>query len=75
MRAGDTFGATETTPVTLPGTAFAPVDTGDPMPEGRDAVIMVEDVVFGPDGSATIHQAASPWRMYARSGRISVPGR
>ena len=74
VRAGDTFGATETTPVTLPGTAFAPVDTGDPMPEGRDAVIMVEDVVFGPDGSATIHQAASPWQHVRQIGEDICAG-
>ncbi|MGQ0776409.1 MAG: molybdopterin biosynthesis protein [Pseudonocardiales bacterium] len=38
----DTAGASETSPVTL--TDFDVVDTGDPLPEGRDAVVMREHV-------------------------------
>lgn len=74
VRAGDTFGATETTPVTLPEAAFTPVDTGDPLPEGRDAVIMVEDIVFNPDGSATIHEAAAPWQHVRQIGEDICAG-
>lgn len=41
----DTFTASETTPALLKiGQAAIYVDTGDPMPEGFNAVIMIEDV-------------------------------
>ena len=39
----ETFGATETTPVTLKPDQFLALDTGDPIPKDKDAVIMVED--------------------------------
>ena len=38
LRAADTFGAGETTPVLLPREKYTVVDTGDPLPEGDDAV-------------------------------------
>ena len=60
LRAMDSFGATETTPITLGEDKFIAVDTGDPIPEGCDAVIMVEDIVKNDDGSITIHAAAAP---------------
>ncbi|MFH0822190.1 MAG: molybdopterin biosynthesis protein, partial [Pseudomonadota bacterium] len=41
----DTFGAAETRPKRLSVQAQAiAIDTGDPMPDGFDAVIMIEDV-------------------------------
>lgn len=45
VSAKETFGATETTPVTLKPDQFLVLDTGDPIPEDKDAVIMVEDIV------------------------------
>lgn len=42
VRAADTVGAAETTPVLLDD--FAVVDTGDPLPDGYDAVVMREHV-------------------------------
>ena len=44
LKAGLTFGAGETTPATLTSDQFIVVDTGDPVPEGCDAVVMIEDV-------------------------------
>ena len=44
VRAADTVGAGESTPLLLPETAFAVVDTGDPLPERFDAVVMREHV-------------------------------
>ena len=38
-----------------------PVDTGDPLPEGTDAVIMIEHVVVAGD-TIGIEQAVSPWQ-------------
>lgn len=60
VNAKDTFGATETTPVTLNANQYIVLDTGDPIPENCDAVIMVEDIVKNDDGSITIHAAAAP---------------
>ena len=62
VSAKETFGATETTPVTLKPDQFLVLDTGDPIPEDKDAVIMVEDIVKNGDGSITIHAAAAPWQ-------------
>lgn len=45
VRFTDTFGASERTPMKLRiGSGAVPVNTGDPMPDGFNAVIMIEDV-------------------------------
>ena len=72
--AKDTFGATETTPVTLSPEQFIVLDTGDPIPEDRDAVIMVEDIVKNADGSITIHAAAAPWQHIRQIGEDICAG-
>ncbi len=63
VRFMDTFGASETRPkrLTLPAQAVA-VDTGDPMPDGYDAVIMIEEVekIFGSE--LEILKPATPWQ-------------
>ena len=74
LHARDSFGATETTPVTLSKGQFAVVDTGDPIPEGCDAVIMVEDLVKNDDGSVTIHAAAAPWQHIRQIGEDICAG-
>ncbi|MGN0999308.1 MAG: molybdopterin biosynthesis protein [Faecousia sp.] len=74
VSAKDTFGATETTPVTLQPEQFIVLDTGDPIPEGRDAVIMVEDIVKNEDGSITIHAAAAPWQHIRQIGEDVCAG-
>ncbi|MGH3979913.1 MAG: molybdopterin biosynthesis protein, partial [Pseudonocardiaceae bacterium] len=63
VRAADTVGAAETTPVTLPD--FDVVDTGDPLPEGRDAVVMREHVHHVAGGVEL--QAAAPPYQHVRS--------
>ncbi|MFO7173120.1 MAG: molybdopterin biosynthesis protein [Bacillota bacterium] len=63
VRAEATFGASETSPrrLRLGQEAFW-VDTGDPLPPGTDAVIMVEEVNrVGPE-EVEIYAAASPWQ-------------
>ncbi|MBR5291736.1 MAG: molybdopterin biosynthesis protein [Clostridia bacterium] len=72
--AKDSFGATESTPVTLTAGQFIVVDTGDPIPEGCDAVIMVEDIVENTDGSVTIHSAAAPWQHIRQIGEDICAG-
>src|SRR5579864_8683570 len=69
VRAADTLGASETSPVYLQPEAFDVVDTGDPMPGGRDAVVMREHVhyVGGPAGSTAELRAAVPPYQHVRS--------
>ena len=74
VNAKDTFGATETTPVTLQAGQFVVVDTGDPIPESCDAVIMVEDIVKNDDGTITIHDAAAPWQHIRQIGEDICAG-
>ena len=74
VKAKDTFGATETTPVTLNVRQFIVVDTGDPIPENCDAVIMVEDIVKNEDGTITIHAAAAPWQHIRQIGEDICAG-
>ncbi len=74
VNATDTFGATETTPITLTEDKFTVLDTGDPIPEGCDAVIMVEDIVKNEDGSITIHASAAPWQHIRQIGEDVCAG-
>ncbi len=74
VSAKDTFGATETTPITLQPGQFIVLDTGDPIPEGCDAVIMVEDIVKNEDGTITIHAAAAPWQHIRQIGEDICAG-
>ena len=72
--AADTFGATDTTPVVLGPDTFTVVDTGDQIPEGRDAVVMVEEIVPRADGSVVIHEAAAPWQHIRQIGEDVCAG-
>lgn len=74
VHARDTFGATETTPVNLRPDQYIVLDTGDPVPDGCDAVIMVEDIVKQDDGSITIHAAAAPWQHIRQIGEDICAG-
>ncbi len=75
VRSADTFGASEQHPVTLPDAAR--VNTGNIVPPGYDAVVMIEDVWVGSksddfsrsapterrDGETyTIRKPVSPWQ-------------
>ena len=73
VSAADTFGASDTTPISLTPEQYTVVDTGDPLPEERDAVIMVEEVVFA-ESQAIIHQAATPWQHVRQIGEDICAG-
>ncbi|MFZ5817794.1 MAG: molybdopterin biosynthesis protein [Bacillota bacterium] len=68
VKASDTFGASETSPLTLTfGEQAFWVDTGDPVPPGCDAVIMVEQVNLIDEGHQAgarceIISAVAPWQ-------------
>ncbi len=73
LDARSTFGATETTPVLLTPAQFTRVDTGDPLPDGCDAVVMIEDCV--PDGeSVRLYAAAAPWQHVRQIGEDVAAG-
>lgn len=69
-----TFGATETTPVRLSPEQFVVVDTGDPIPEGCDAVVMIEDVIEDGDGGVRLYSAAAPWQHIRQIGEDICAG-
>jgi len=71
--ARDTFGASETSPKRLKlGEKAFPVDTGDPLPEGCDAVIMVENVSPVGQDEIEIIAAAAPWQHVRAIGEDLV---
>ena len=64
VRARETAGATETSPVRLAvgeGEGAVWVDTGDPMPAGFDAVVMVEHVHEADDSTVEIQSPVAPY--------------
>jgi putative molybdopterin biosynthesis protein len=61
VRAAETVGASESTPVLLEPGAYVVVDTGDPLPEGCDAVVMREQVHY--EGrAAELRGAVAPYQ-------------
>jgi putative molybdopterin biosynthesis protein len=59
LRAADTIGASQTSPLLLDTGSFVVVDTGDPMPDGFDAVVMREHVHYV-EGRAELRAAVTP---------------
>ena len=77
--AKDTYGASESTPLTLvTGETAHWINTGHPLPEGTNAVIMAEKLIYtageeAPTGqSITIEQAAFPWQHVRKLGEDIV---
>ncbi|MEY2532309.1 MAG: molybdopterin molybdotransferase [bacterium] len=65
VRAAETVGASESTPVHIEPGRYVVVDTGDPLPEGCDAVVMREHVHY--DGEAAEVRTAVPPYQHVRS--------
>lgn len=75
LEAARSHGASETTPLVLtPGRDFDYVNTGHPLPPGRDTVIMIEDVIDNADGTVSILAAAPPWQHVRQVGEDVVQG-
>lgn len=69
LLAKSTFGATETTPVILTeGSDYEVVDTGDPLPDRFDAVVMVEEVINLEPGKVKLIGSATPWQHVRQIG-------
>ena len=65
LRATDTVGASETSPILLGPELYEIVDTGDPLPGEADAVVMREHVHY--EGDAAELRAAAPPYQHVRS--------
>ncbi|MBQ4267475.1 MAG: molybdopterin biosynthesis protein [Clostridia bacterium] len=68
VKAETTYGASESNPVTLTPGMYTVVDTGDPLPDDADSVIMVEDLTEEGDGKLSILSAVHPWQNVRQVG-------
>ena len=82
VAAAVTFGATATTPVVVQPRDYIVVDTGDPLPEGCDAVVMVEDLVYAEGDSVeklgtcpvALYSSVAPWGNVRQIGEDICAG-
>jgi putative molybdopterin biosynthesis protein len=75
IRARDTHGISEREPRWLElGAQAMPVDTGDPMPEGMDTVVMLEDVLESGEGGILLQAPVVPWHHVRPVGEDMVQG-
>jgi len=73
VRAADTIGASETSPIRLRlETQAIWVDTGDPLPAGMDAVVMLENLQELAGGEIEIMQSVAPWQHVRPLGEDMV---
>ena len=68
VRAEDTYGASESNPVILTADKYSVVDTGDPIDEKYDSVIMIEDITNGENDTVSILSAVHPWQNVRQVG-------
>ncbi|MGL1864079.1 MAG: molybdopterin biosynthesis protein [Pseudodesulfovibrio sp.] len=73
VKAESTFMAREDEPTQLDhGDGFLFVNTGNPLPEGMDAVIMIENIVQKDEVTVFIEAPAFPWQHVRRIGEDIV---
>ncbi len=73
VEASYTEGASESTPLTLDlNSDVAYVDTGDPLPKGTNAVVMIENVQPLKEGQIEILSAVRPWQHVRTMGEDLV---
>ena len=72
LRASDTFGASDANPVRVPPEGYHQIDTGDPIPEGDDAVVMAEEIRELEGGWVELRSAARPWQHVRMAGEDVV---
>ncbi|MCR4615137.1 MAG: molybdopterin biosynthesis protein [Clostridiales bacterium] len=68
VRAKDTYGACEAEPTILSPDRYTVVDTGDPLPEDCDAVVMIEDVTEDEKGYVKLISSVAPWQNVRQVG-------
>jgi putative molybdopterin biosynthesis protein len=71
LRAADTYGASERTPLRV---ECVQVDTGDPLPDGCDAVVPLEDALRVEEGLIELRAAAHPWQDVRVQGEDITAG-
>ncbi|MBU4119933.1 MAG: molybdopterin biosynthesis protein [Proteobacteria bacterium] len=64
--------ASEASPVHLGKDRFIPVNTGNALPDGFDAVVMIEDVHYVNDGEVELAIPATPWQHVRTIGEDIV---
>ena len=75
IRAKDTHGISEREPRWLElGNQAIQVDTGDPVPEGMDAVVMLEDVLESGERGILLQTPVVPWNHVRPVGEDIVEG-
>jgi putative molybdopterin biosynthesis protein len=73
VKALTTFAAREDAPVQLSrGQGFVPLNTGNPIPEGFDAVVMIENVHVLDEGTIALESPVFPWQHVRRIGEDIV---
>lgn len=73
VASANTFAAREGSPVTLKkGEGWRPVNTGHPLPQGADAVVMIEHVEQVDEDTVRIEAPAFPWQHVRRIGEDIV---
>ncbi|WP_316896995.1 molybdopterin biosynthesis protein [Pseudodesulfovibrio indicus] len=73
VRAESTFAAREDAPVALAhGEGFLFVNTGNPLPKGMNAVVMIENVVQKDEVTVLVDAPAFPWQHVRRIGEDIV---
>ncbi len=74
VRASTTFSAFPETPIWLSiGSEAIQVNTGDPLPDGADAVVMIEKVEISGD-RCEIRDSVYPWQNVRKTGEDIVRG-
>jgi molybdenum cofactor synthesis domain-containing protein len=74
VRASSTFSAFPESPVWLDlGDEAIPINTGDPLPEGADAVVMIEKVELA-GNRCEIRESVYPWQNVRKTGEDIVKG-
>ena len=71
VRASDTAGVSDSAPLVIPAGAYEVVDTGDPLPEDFDAVVMREHVRFA-HGGAWLRSEVAPYQNVRSIGEDIV---
>ncbi len=64
--------ASEANPVVLPSDKYLQVNTGNAIPDGFDAVVMIEDVQMLADGKVEFIAPATPWQHIRTIGEDIV---
>jgi len=67
LQAKLSYGASESTPIVLADSDFTWVNTGDPLPNDADCVVMVEDVIQQGE-TVLLYSPATPWQNIRQIG-------